>query len=107
MVRADGATIDPNDPATLAAIARLREECRRAKEALSSDTDTTIAVALPGLQTEMRLTREEFEEMIRPRITETIGALARGQECRLDFDGLDLAAGRWLVAHPARRGDGP
>ena len=33
----------PDDPATMAAIARLREECRRAKEALSSDTDTTIA----------------------------------------------------------------
>ena len=90
MVRADGATIDPNDPATLAAIARLREECRRAKEALSSDTDTTIAVALPGLQTEMRLTREEFEEMIRPRITETIGALGRAaKSAGLDFDGLD------------------
>ena len=43
-VRTSGATIDPNDPATLAAIARLREECRRAKEALSSDTDTTISV---------------------------------------------------------------
>jgi molecular chaperone DnaK (HSP70) len=59
MVRSSGATVDPNDPATLAAIARLREECRRAKEALSSDTDATVAVVLPGLQTEMRLTREE------------------------------------------------
>ena len=48
MVRADGATIDPNDPATLAAIARLREECRRAKEALSSDTDTTIPGGAAG-----------------------------------------------------------
>ena len=80
----------PNDPATLAAIARLREECRRAKEALSSDTDATISVVLPGLQTEMRLTREEFEEMIRPRITETIGALGRAvKSAGLEFDGLD------------------
>ena len=54
LVQASGATVDPNDLATLAAIARLREECRRAKEALSSDTDATIAVVLPGLQTEMR-----------------------------------------------------
>jgi len=90
MVRASGAEVNPNDPATLAAIARLREECRRAKEALSSDTDATIAVALPGLQTEMRLTREEFEEMIRPRITETIGALGRAvKSAGLEFEGVD------------------
>ena len=44
--------LDPNDPATLAGVARLREECRRAKEALSADTDATIPVVLPGLQTE-------------------------------------------------------
>ena len=45
---------------------------------------------------------------IRPRITETIGALGRAaKSAGLDFDGLDRAAGRWLVAHPARRGDGP
>ncbi len=90
MVQASGAVVDPNDPATLAAIARLREECRRAKEALSSDTDATISVVLPGLQTEMRLTREEFEEMIRPRITETIGALGRAvKSAGLEFGGID------------------
>ena len=90
MVRTSGVEVDASDPATLAAIARLREECRRAKEALSSDTDTTIAVVLPGLQTEMRLTREEFEEMIRPRITETIGALGRAvKSAGLGFDGVD------------------
>ena len=38
----------------------------------------------------MRLTREEFEEMIRPRITETIGALGRAaKSAGLEFDGLD------------------
>jgi actin-like ATPase involved in cell morphogenesis len=90
MVRASGVAVDPEDPATLAAIARLREECRRAKEALSSDTDATIAVVLPGLQTEMRLTREEFEDMIRPRITETIAALGRAvKSAGLEFDDVD------------------
>ncbi len=74
---AQGVQIDANDPATMAAIARLRDECRRAKEALSSDTDATIPIFLPGLQTEMRLTRAEFEDMIRPRIRETIEALGR------------------------------
>ncbi|HET9757175.1 MAG TPA: Hsp70 family protein, partial [Candidatus Limnocylindrales bacterium] len=74
---AQGVQVDANEPATMAAIARLRDECRRAKEALSSDTDATIPIVLPGLQTEMRLTRAEFEDMIRPRIRETIEALGR------------------------------
>ena len=89
-VRAAKVDIDPNDPATLAGVARLREECRRAKEGLSTDTDATIAVSLPGIQTEVRLTREEFESMIRPRIRETIQALERAvRSAGLDFAELD------------------
>ena len=65
------------DPAGRTAVVRLREEVRRAKEALSEDTDATISVALPGLQTEVRLTREELEAMIRPRVVETVEALRR------------------------------
>ncbi len=89
-VRAAGVTVDPNDPATLAGVARLREECRRAKEGLSTDTDATIPVYLPGIQTDVRLTREEFEAMIRPRIRETIMALERAaRSAGLGFDDLD------------------
>jgi len=89
-VSAAGVAVDAADPATLAAIARLREECRRAKEALSSDTDTTIQIFLPGLQTEMRLTRAEFEDMVRPRIRETIEALGRAvRSAGLAFDDVD------------------
>jgi actin-like ATPase involved in cell morphogenesis len=69
--------IDVNDPQARAALARLRTDCRLAKEALSSDTDAVIPVILPNLQTEIRLTRTEFESMIRPRISETIETLAR------------------------------
>jgi hypothetical protein len=68
---------DRSDPQTLPAQARLRVDCRRAKEALSVDGDTTIPVALPGLQTEIRLTRSEFESMVRPRIVQTVAALER------------------------------
>jgi actin-like ATPase involved in cell morphogenesis len=89
-VRAAGVTLDPDDPATMAGVARLREECRRAKEGLSTDTDATIAVYLPGIQTDVRLTREEFEAMIRPRIRETIQALERAaRSADLGFDDLD------------------
>jgi molecular chaperone DnaK len=90
VVTASGVAVDANDPATMAAIARLRDECRRAKEALSSDTDATIPIFLPGIQTEMRLTRAEFEDMIRPRIHETIAALGRAtRSAGLEFGAID------------------
>jgi hypothetical protein len=90
LVSAGGVTVDTEDEATMAALARLRDECRRAKEALSSDTDATVAVFLPGLQTEMRVTRAEFEDMIRPRIHETIEALNRAtRSAGLGLEDLD------------------
>jgi molecular chaperone DnaK len=75
----DGALeeLDPTDPAALKAVARLRADCIEAKEALSSDTDASIPVMLPHLQTEVRLTRSQFESMIRPALSETIDALRR------------------------------
>jgi molecular chaperone DnaK len=69
--------LDPTDQGTVSAVARLRDDCREAKEGLSVDTDATIPVMLPTIQTEVRITRGEFEEMIRPRIHETISALQR------------------------------
>jgi actin-like ATPase involved in cell morphogenesis len=69
--------LDENDPTVIAAAARLREECIEAKEALSSDTETSIPVLLPNVMTEVRLTRGEFESMIRPTLNNSIGALQR------------------------------
>ncbi len=59
------------------ALARLRQECVTAKESLSSDSDATVAVLLPNLQTEVRITRVEFEDMIRPILRETVDTLKR------------------------------
>ncbi|MDQ1374427.1 MAG: molecular chaperone DnaK, partial [Actinomycetota bacterium] len=69
--------LDPDDPASRAAVARLRVECIEAKEALSSDTDVVIPVMLPPVQTEVRLTRGEFESLIRPALSPTVDALSR------------------------------
>jgi actin-like ATPase involved in cell morphogenesis len=71
------AELDPADPSTLAAVQRLHEEAVRAKESLSVETDVTVPVLLPNRNTQVRLTRAEFEEMIRPRLADTIGALRR------------------------------
>jgi actin-like ATPase involved in cell morphogenesis len=72
--------LDGTDPSVRVAIGRLRRECVAAKEALSSDSETTIPVALPNVHTDIRLTRAEFEPMIQPAITETIEALRRAVE---------------------------
>ena len=69
--------LDPTDPAAVAAMARLNEECVRAKEALSSDLDVSIPVLLPGVATEVRLTRAELENMVRPVLVDTVSALRR------------------------------
>jgi actin-like ATPase involved in cell morphogenesis len=70
-------SLNEDDQAAMAAVGRLRADCVAAKEALSADTDATIPVLLPGIQTEVRLTRAEFEDMIRPALEDTISALER------------------------------
>jgi molecular chaperone DnaK len=69
--------LDREDPAGLAALAQLREDCVEAKEALSAETDVSIPLLVPGHQSEVRLTRAEFEATIRPALDETLVALRR------------------------------
>ena len=69
--------LDPNDAAVALAVARLRADCVEAKEVLSSDVDVAIPVAVPGITDTIRLTRVEFEALIRPAIGESIAALRR------------------------------
>ncbi len=72
---------DPQAQALLAdpaARARLRRDCIEAKEALSADIDTVVQVAVGGgTGRSIRLTRAEFEDMIRPAIAETMTATSR------------------------------
>ena len=83
--------LDPTDPEVLAAAADLRRAATAAKEALSHDTEVLIPVVLPGVRTQVRLGRAEFEEMIRPALVETAESVRRA----LDGAGVsaaDLAA---------------
>ena len=75
----DGAieSADVTDPAVAAALAGLHRDCVEAKETLSADTEAMVPVRLPGLFTEIRITRREFERMIRPTLTESISAMRR------------------------------
>ncbi|NHC13797.1 Hsp70 family protein [Motilibacter deserti] len=69
--------LDPDDPVAAAALAQLQSACVSAKEALSSDTEVQIPVLLPNWQGNVRLTRSEFEQMIRPAIEDSTQALLR------------------------------
>ncbi|MFR9802752.1 Hsp70 family protein [Pseudonocardia sp. RS010] len=71
------AELDMRDPQTTVALARLRQDCVAAKEALSVDVQTTIPVFLPNQHFEVDLTRADFEGMIRAPIESTISALTR------------------------------
>ncbi|MHA6793567.1 Hsp70 family protein [Pseudonocardia bannensis] len=83
--------LDPADPAAVKAMARLQEECVRAKEALSSDLEVSIPVLLPGLVTEVRLTRAELESMVGPVLGDTVTALRRTMRSAT-VEAEDLAA---------------
>ncbi len=71
------AAIDPDDADFRRAFAQLRLDCTRAKETLSVDSETSVQVSLPDLVTEVRITREEFEAAVRPRLADTLGAFDR------------------------------
>lgn len=77
VVEAAGITADleDDDPDLRAAVHRLRRDCVASKEALSADTETSLEVLFPELQSQVRLTRTEFEDMIRPTLQDTIAAL--------------------------------
>jgi molecular chaperone DnaK len=82
--------LDDPDPATLAAIAALRRECIDAKEALSADTEVAIPVHIGQARTQVRLVRAEFDDLIRPQLTQTLHALHQAlQSAKLDSHDLD------------------
>lgn len=85
------------DPAVGAALARLRRDCVAAKEALSDEHDITLAVTVPVLHASVRVTRADFEDLVRPTLTETVTALHRAlasaEVAPDDLDGVLLAGG--------------
>lgn len=84
-------SLDPGAPDTLAALSRLRRECREAKEALSMDSEASVAVALPGTQQSVRLVRSEFESMIEAPLRDTVEALERSLRS-INVEAQDLSA---------------
>ena len=60
----DASDADPASTSMVGSLARLRDECRQAKERLSDETATAIVVDVPGLETTVRMTRMELDDLI-------------------------------------------
>lgn len=73
-VREEFESLDQDDPEAMRAVARLKEECVRAKIGLSYDTRVIVPVVLPAVVTEVIVQRSEFERSISELIAETIAA---------------------------------
>ncbi|KOS53088.1 Hsp70 family protein, partial [Rhodococcus rhodochrous] len=71
-VRDDVADLDPFAAPMTAALAELRTRSRAAKEQLSTDTETVVAIDLPGVRRDVRLVRDEFEELARGPLQESM-----------------------------------
>ncbi len=71
------ADLDGNDPVNRAMLARLRSDCRQAKERLSADTETVVGVATAKGTRDIVVSRRLLESMIRFRLADTVQALER------------------------------
>ena len=85
---AGGWSRDRSDPDVLHAARRLLNEIRVAREQFSTRPVARVTPHLPGLASELRLVRAEFEDVARPVIGEIVGMLTA---CIAE-SGVDVAA---------------
>jgi hypothetical protein len=69
-----GSGIDPDSTAAVGQLGQLSEQCREAKERLSTDTVAEFAAELGGRRCSMKLTRDELGDLIQDRLTSFIYA---------------------------------
>jgi hypothetical protein len=66
---------DPSGTSAIGSLRRLRAGCRVAKEQLSSSTVTTLTEELPGVDGDIRLTRNELDDAIRDSLSTFVSVL--------------------------------
>jgi len=77
VLRGEVGRLDPADPRAAVALGRLRRDCMRAKELLSTEPETVVPVYLPDGQRQVTLGRDEFERRITPFVRSTLDAAHR------------------------------
>ncbi|OCB15444.1 molecular chaperone [Mycolicibacterium porcinum] len=68
-------TIDLAGTSAIGSLGRLRAECRRAKERLSTESVTALVAELPGHRSEVRLNRNELDDVIAEPLREFMSVL--------------------------------
>jgi hypothetical protein len=68
-------TIDLSGTSAIGSLTRLRAQCRGAKERLSTAAVTSLVADLPGHRSEVRLTRNELDEVIRAPLADFVGVV--------------------------------
>src|SRR6201993_2536580 len=93
-----GSGIDPASTAGVGQLGLLREQCRTAKERLSTDTATEFLAKLGGRRCTMRLTRDQLGDLIQDRLSGFIYAfddmLARHHRSWADLSAVVAVGGR-------------
>jgi len=69
--------LDPTEPAAWLALAQLRGSCAGAKELLSTEPEVIVPVGLPDGPVDTRITRADFERIVRPAVAAGVGLLPR------------------------------
>ena len=91
---AGGWSGDRSDPEVLRAGRSFRHDIRVAKEGFSTSPVVRLAPQLPGLDSELRLVRAEFDDVARPVVSEIVGMLASCiAECGVDVGAVLLVGG--------------
>ncbi|MDT5205219.1 MAG: hypothetical protein QOD34_1855 [Mycobacterium sp.] len=98
---------DPADTAVVGQFAGLREECRLAKERLSTDDTTELALDLPGRRTRLEISRAEFDSLIEERLDGVFAAfddmLRRNKIRSKDLAAVAMAGGTAKIPVVAQR----
>ncbi|EJZ05134.1 hypothetical protein MFORT_30224, partial [Mycolicibacterium fortuitum subsp. fortuitum DSM 46621 = ATCC 6841 = JCM 6387] len=68
-------TIDLAGTSAIGSLGRLRTECRRAKERLSTESVTALVAVLPGHRSDVRLNRNELDDVIAQPLREFTAVL--------------------------------
>ena len=103
--RSDG--VDPASTAVVGQFAGLREECRLAKERLSTEDTTELAFDMSGRRTRMEISRAEFDSLIEERLEGVLAAfddmLARNKIRSKDLAAVAMAGGTAKIPVVAQR----
>ncbi len=98
---------DPASTAVVGQFASLREECRLAKEQLSSETVTELIAELPGRRARVEVTRADLDSLIEGRLDGLLVAfddlLRRNKLRRRDLAAVAMAGGGAKIPFVAQR----